>query len=67
MENFENATHVIAPNNCSTYLTAGRCYKISLKDLEKKSFVILDDYREALICRAQGCAHLNSQDWIFIV
>jgi len=67
MENFEKATHVIATAGCAPYLTAGRCYKIVLKDLDKKLFWILDDHRVSLICRAQGCAHLNSQDWIFII
>lgn len=66
MENFENATHVIAPAGCSPYLNAGRCYKLALKDLEKKAFVILDDSLVALICKAQSCVHLNGQDWIFI-
>jgi hypothetical protein len=53
----------IASSTCFEYLTAGKKYEIIF--IHGKSFNIIDNNGDNLICIKTGCSHLNGGNWKF--
>lgn len=59
---FKKGSIVIAPEDCNSYLTPGKEYKVIIGNF--KSFNIIDDDGDELYCLLEGCAHIEYNDWI---
>jgi hypothetical protein len=55
--------YAIPPNECDSYLSAGKKYEI-IGVRNHDFFKIQDDDGEILFCGLYCCTHLNGQNWI---